>query len=216
MIERRIYTIRDHRVMLDADLAELYQVETFNLNKAVKRNIDRFPDDFMFQLSADEWKALRFQIGIPNTGRGGRRFAPHTFTEQGVAMLSSVLNSERAVQVKIAIMRAFVKMREEMATHKDLAHKIEALERKYQSHDDEIQVIFKAIRQLLEAPPAPKRRIGFKPPNELGLSVNMSAPRRLRPGSRCQDRYLNAPAVFSPAAASPERHDLFPRGRLVA
>lgn len=166
LIERRIYVIRGHKVMLDSDLAELYQVETFNLNKAVKRNSDRFPEDFMFQLTDVEWQALRFQIGISNS-RGGRRFFPYAFTEQGVAMLSSVLNSDRAVQVNIAIMRAFVKLREVMTTHKDLAHKIEALERKYTKHDDEIKVIFQAIKKLVEAPPVPpKRRIGFRTPDE--------------------------------------------------
>ena len=126
-IERRIYLIRKQKVMLDSDLAELYGVETFNLNKAVKRNIDRFPDDFMFQLSQEEAESLRFQIGMSKvSGRGGRRYLPYAFTEQGVAMLSSVLNSKRAVQVNIAIMRAFVKLRELLATHKDLAQKLEA------------------------------------------------------------------------------------------
>lgn len=162
-IERRIHTIRDHRVMLDADLAALYQVETFNLNKAVKRNLDRFPEDFMFQLTKEEWDALTFQTGISNAGRGGRRTAPFAFTEQGVAMLSSVLNSRRAVQVNIMIVRTFVKLREIMGTHKELAHQVEALERKYQHHDEELKVVFNAIKKLL-APPAaqPKKRIGFR------------------------------------------------------
>lgn len=166
-IERRIHTIRDHRVMLDADLAALYQVETSNLNKAVKRNLDRFPEDFMFQLTKEEWDALTFQTGISNAGRGGRRTAPYAFTEQGVAMLSSVLNSQRAVQVNIIIVRTFVKLREIMGTHKELAHKVEALERKYQHHDEELKVVFSAIKKLL-APPAAaaKKRIGFRADTE--------------------------------------------------
>ena len=162
VIEHRIYLIRGQRVMLDRDLAELYQVQTKNLNKAVKRNLDRFPEDFMFQLTQEQTRALRFQIGTSNEGRGGRRYLPYAFTQEGVAMLSSVLNSERAVQVNIVIMRAFVKLREIMATHKYLAHKIGALERKYKEHDEEIQVVFKAIRKLLQPPPVrSKRRIGF-------------------------------------------------------
>jgi phage regulator Rha-like protein len=146
--------------MLDSDLAELYGVETFNLNKAVKRNIDRFPDDFMFQLSQEEAESLRFQIGMSKvSGRGGRRSLPYAFTEQGVAMLSSVLNSKQAVQVNITIMRAFVKLRELLATHKDLAEKLEALEKKY---DRQFKIVFDAIRQLMKLEDPPKeRRIGF-------------------------------------------------------
>jgi len=163
VIERRIYLIRSQKVMVDSDLAKLYQVETFNLNKAVKRNLNRFPSDFMFQLTKEEASSLRFQIGISKPeGRGGRRYLPYVFTEQGIAMLSSVLNSERAVLVNIAIMRAFVKLREIMSTHRDLAHKIEALERKYGQHDEQIQVIFDAIKKLLQPPVSLKRRIGFR------------------------------------------------------
>jgi hypothetical protein len=160
LIERRIYLIRAQKVMLDSDVAELYDVPAFRLNEAVKRKAKRFPEDFMFQLTKAEI-GLTLQIAMSKNGRGGRRTAPYAFTEQGVAMLSSVLNSDRAVLVNVAIMRAFVKVREIMATHKDLAHKIEALERKYSDHDDEIQVIFKAIKNLLEPPLAPKRRSGF-------------------------------------------------------
>lgn len=149
--------------MVDADLADLYQVLTKNLNLAVRRNQNRFPEDFMFQLTKDETEALRLQIATSNESRGGRRYLPYVFTEQGVAMLSSVLKSDRAVLMNIAIMRAFVKLREVMSTHKDLAAKIEALERKYDEHDDEIQVIFSAIKKLLEpATPKLKPRIGFK------------------------------------------------------
>ena len=159
-IERRIYLIRKQKIMLDSDLAELYGVETFNFNKAVKRNIDRFPDDFMFQLSQEEAESLRFQTGMSKvSGRGGRRYLPYAFTEQGVAMLSSVLKSKRAVQVNITIMRAFVKLRELLATHKDLAEKLEALEKKY---DRQFKIVFDAIRQLMKPEGPPKeRRIGF-------------------------------------------------------
>lgn len=159
VIEQKIYLIRGIKIMLDSDLAELYGVETFNLNKAVKRNIDRFPSDFMFQLTKEEANSLRFHIGMSKTGgRGGRRYLPYAFTEQGVAMLSSVLNSKRAVQVNIAIMRAFVKLREMLATHKDLARKLNEMEKKY---DTQFKVVFDAIRQLM-TPPEPKhKRIGF-------------------------------------------------------
>lgn len=150
--------------MLDSHLAGLYRVLTKNLNLAVRRNRDRFPEDFMFQLNEQEAEFLRLQIATSNVGSGGRRYLPYVFTEQGVAMLSSVLKSKRAVQVNILIMRAFVKLREVMATHKELAHKIEALERKYHAHDKELQIVFEAIQKLLEPPPIPpKRAIGFKP-----------------------------------------------------
>src|ERR1039457_1778207 len=134
-IERRIYLIRGQRVMLDSDLADLYQVPTFRLNEAVKRNGDRFPEDFMFQLSKEELENWRSQIAISNPGtRMGLRRPPYAFTELGVAMLSSVLNSARAVQMNILIMRAFVKLRELLATHKDLARKIEKLEATQEDH----------------------------------------------------------------------------------
>lgn len=155
--------------MLDADLAGLYGVTTGRLNEAVKRNRNRFPEDFMIQLTLEEGRtvrALKSQTAILKRGQH-LKYAPYVFTEQGVAMLSSVLNSDRAVQVNIAVMRAFVKLREVMITHKDLANKITSLERKYAEHDEEIQVIFKAIKRLLEPPPLPpKRRIGFTPPGE--------------------------------------------------
>jgi len=161
-IERKIYLIRSQKVMLDSDLAELYGVKTFNLNKAVKRNIDRFPQDFMFHLTKEEADSLRFQIGMSKSeGRGGRRYLPYTFTEQGVAMLSSVLRSERAIHVNIAIMRVFVKLREFLSTHKELAHKLAELERKIERHDEEIKAIFDAIRQLMTPPQKAKRKIGF-------------------------------------------------------
>ena len=163
-IEKSILLIRGHKVILDRDLADLYGVETKNLNKAVKRNLARFPDDFMFQLTADEQESLRFQSGTLKTGRGQhRKYLPYAFTEQGVAMLSSVLNSDRAVEVNIAIMRAFVRLREILSTHKDLAAKLEKMDRKLGEHDEHFRVVFEAIRQLM-APPSSigkKRRIGF-------------------------------------------------------
>ena len=161
MIKRRIYLIRSQKVMPDSDLAEPYQVPTKSVNLAVRRNIMRFPADFMFQLSQAEADSLRFQIETSKAGRGGRRYLPYVFTEQGIAMLSSVLNGDRAALVNIAIMRAFVKLREIMATHKDLAHKIEALERKYAAHDKQISVIFDAIKKLLTSTVSPNRRVGF-------------------------------------------------------
>ena len=158
-IESAILFIRGHKVMLDRDLAALYGVTTFNLNKAVKRNTDRFPEDFMFQLTAEEASTLRFQIGMSKgKGRGGRRYLPYVFTEQGVAMLSSVLRSKRAVQVNVEIMRAFVRLRRMLASNEDLARKLAALEKKY---DSQFRVVFEAIQELM-APPTPrKRKIGF-------------------------------------------------------
>jgi hypothetical protein len=141
----------------------MYGVETSNLNKAVKRNIGRFPQDFMFQLTDDEAGSLRFQIGISKPeGRGGRRYLPHVFTEQGVAMLSSVLNSDRAIQVNIAIMRAFVQLRELVGSNRELARKLDELEKKYDKHDKQFLVVFDAIRQMMAPPEANKRKIGFK------------------------------------------------------
>ncbi len=159
-IEGKILLIRGQKVMMSTHLAELYGVETRVLNQAVKRNINRFPEDFMFQLNNFEADQLVSQNVIPHRKYFGGSL-PYAFTEQGVAMLSSVLNSERAVQVNIAIMRAFVKLREMLSTHKDLAHKLAQLERKIEKHDEEIKLIFDAIRQLM-TPPEPKRRkIGF-------------------------------------------------------
>jgi len=158
-IERSILLIRGHKVMLDDDLAELYDVQTKVFNQAVKRNRNRFPSDFMFQLTDREYHTLRSQIVTLNPGRGRhRKYLPYAFTEQGVAMLSSVLRSARAVQVNIEIMRAFVRLREMLATHKDLAAKLEATEKKY---DAQFKVVFDAIRQLMLPPEPKKRKIGF-------------------------------------------------------
>jgi hypothetical protein len=174
VIEGKILLVRGRKVILDRDLAELYKVETFNLNKAVKRNIDRFPSDFMFQLTSEEADSLRFQIGMSKaTGRGGRRYLPYVFTEQGVAMLSGVLNSKRAVQVNIAIMRAFVKLREMIASHKDLEKKLSELEKKF---DGQFQIVFEAIRQLMVIEEKPKKKIGFIA-RENGASYRVSLKR---------------------------------------
>jgi phage regulator Rha-like protein len=160
-IQKRIYLIRNQKVMIDSDLAELYGIETKILNKAVSRNVDRFPDDFMFPLTLEEWNSLRFHFGTSKTGRGGRRYLPFVFTEQGVAMLSSVLKSKRAVKVNIQIMRAFVMLREILSSHKELAHKLKELELKIETHDEQITAIFEAINQLISEPEKPKRKIGF-------------------------------------------------------
>jgi hypothetical protein len=141
LIERRIYLIRNQKVMLDTELAGLYQVPTFRLNEAVKRNLNRFPEDFMFQLTPEETGALTSQIAISKKGRGGRRSRPYVFTEHGVAMLSSVLSSERAVQMNILIVRAFVKMRELLASQKDLALRVEKLEGTQKKHGSIIAVL---------------------------------------------------------------------------
>lgn len=146
--------------MLDFHLADLYEVETKALKRAVKRNRERFPDDFCFTLSDEEWKNLRYHFGASSFGQwGGRRYFPYAFTEQGVAMLSTVLRSKKAVQVNIEIMRAFVRLREIMATHKDLARKLEEMEKKY---DSQFKIVFDAIRQLMMPPEKPKRPIGFR------------------------------------------------------
>jgi hypothetical protein len=158
-IARAILVIRREKVMLDSDLVALYGVTTGNLNKAVKRNAERFPIDFMFQLDAEGVANLKFQFGISSWG--GRRHLPYAFTEQGVAMLSSVLNSQHAVKVNIAIMRAFVKLRETLNTNRELARKFAELERRVGKHDDEIAAILEAIRQLMALSEKPRREIGF-------------------------------------------------------
>ena len=146
-IESRIYRMRKQNVMIDADLAMLYQVETKTLNRAVQRNINRFPEDFMFQLTKEEFESLRYQNGPSKEGRGGRRYLPYVFAEQGIAMLSSVLNSDRAIQVNIQIMRTFIKLRHFLRENKDLWRKVEAMEKKY---DKQFKVVFDAIKNILE------------------------------------------------------------------
>lgn len=159
-IEQVILLIRGQRVMLDRDLAALYGVETKNLNKAVQRNLDRFPADFMFQLTADEAESLRFQFGTLKRGQHFK-YLPRVFTQEGVSMLSGVLRSPRAVQVNIAIMRVFVRLRETLALHKELARKLAELERKIEGHDAGIRTLFDAIHQLTTRPAEPRREIGF-------------------------------------------------------
>ena len=160
-IAQTINFVRGQRVLLDSDLANLYGVSTGHLKRAVKRNLDRFPGDFMFQLTADEQRSLTCQFGISNVGRGGTRYRPYAFTEQGVAMLSSVLKSERAVKVNIAIMRAFVQLRGVLATNREFARRFSELESRVGKHDEEIAAIIDAIRQLMAPTPRPKREIGF-------------------------------------------------------
>jgi hypothetical protein len=158
VIERKIYLIRREKVMLDSDLAELYGVTTKRLNEQVRRNPNRFPQDFMFQLSDKEVMNLRSQFATSSSQHGGRRYLPLVFTEQGVAMLSSVLNSERAVLVNVEIMRTFVKLRQMLASNVELSRKLEALEKKY---DAQFKVVFDAIRQLMIPPETKKKKIGF-------------------------------------------------------
>lgn len=157
-IELAIHLVRGQRVLLDRDLAALYGVTTGNPNKAVRRNLRRFPGDFMFQLTADE--ASSFQIGSLNKELHFK-YLPHVFTQEGVAMLSGVLNSSRAEQVNIAIMRAFVRLRETLAVHKELAHKLGELERKIENHDEHIHTLFDAIHQLMTPPETPRKEMGF-------------------------------------------------------
>jgi phage regulator Rha-like protein len=158
-IEQRIFLIRGQKVMLDRDLAELYGVPTKRLNEAVKRNIRRFPEGFMFVLTKIEAENLRSQIATSSWG--GRRYLPLAFTEQGVAMLSSVLNSERAIQINILIIKTFVRLRAVLSTHKELAMKFKELEGKVDQHDSAIQEIFEAIRKMIAYEEKPRRRMGF-------------------------------------------------------
>jgi hypothetical protein len=156
-VVRLIHRIRGHNVLLAADLARLYAVETRVINQAVKRNLERFPEDFMFQLADDEFEDLKSQTVMSSWG--GQRVAPYAFTEQGVAMLSSVLKSPRAISVNIEIMRAFVRIRQMASAHEDLARRIDALEAKY---DEQFKSVFDAMRQLLSPPEPVKKRIGFR------------------------------------------------------
>ena len=174
LIESRIFLIRGHKVILDADLATLYEVETRVLNQAIKRNRERFPEDFMFQLTPEETDTLRSQIVMSNPGRrGGRRYRPYALTEQGVAMLSSVLTSPRAIEVNIAIMRTFVRLRQLLATHEELAHQLAELRWRQEEQEGKVQYVFEAIQQLIEAPAEipPKRRIGLPTSQAAGESA---------------------------------------------
>jgi hypothetical protein len=162
IIEKKIYLIRGHKVMLDKDLASLYDVKPIRLREQVKRNMKRFPDDFMFQLNDQEIDSMVSQNAIPSRKHLGG-YNPYVFTEQGVAMLSTVLNSDRAIEVNIQIMRAFVKLREMLSSNKELAHKLTLLENRIEKHDGEIKAIFNAIRQLMVPPETKsKKPIGFR------------------------------------------------------
>ncbi|MGH3116919.1 MAG: ORF6N domain-containing protein [Gaiellales bacterium] len=169
-IEKRILVVRDRQVMLDEDLADLYGVETRRLIEQVKRNIDRFPADFMFQLTKEEAAELRSQTATSEAGRGGRRYAPYVFTEQGVAMLSGVLRSKRAIAVNIEIMRAFVELRRAAASYAVVEKRLKDLERatkaRFGQHDQQLAQIFAALRQLISPPPRPRRQVGFQPPKD--------------------------------------------------
>ena len=161
IIEKKIYIIRNQRVMLDSDLAELYDVTTKRLNEQVRRNIERFPEDFIFQLTDEEYKILRSQIATSNIIHGGRRYIPYAFTEHGAIMAATILNSPKAVEMSIFVVRAFVKLREIISGNKELARKLSELENKYEKHDKDIKAIIDAIRQLMTPPEKTKRKIGF-------------------------------------------------------
>jgi len=165
-IEKRIFVVRERQVMLDEDLADLYGVETKRLIQQVKRNLKRFPGDFMFQLTKAEAEALRSQIATSNDGRGGRRYTPYVFTEQGVAMLAGVLRSDRAITVNIEIMRAFVELRRLAGSFQELQKRLEQMEldigARLSEHDEQLRQIFEALRQLIAPPPSTKRPIGFR------------------------------------------------------
>jgi ORF6N domain-containing protein len=165
-IEKRILAIRGRQVMLDEDLADLYGVETRVLVQQVKRNAKRFPEDFMFQLTSAEAEALRSQIVISNEGRGGRRYAPYVFTEQGIAMLSGVLRSDRAIAVNIEIMRTFVELRRVASSYTAVEKRLEEIERELGGHDERLKQIFAALRQLISPPARPKRPVGFRAPED--------------------------------------------------
>lgn len=166
IIIEKVHVIRGLKVMLDRDLAEMYGVEVRTLNQAVKRKLQRFPADFMFQLTEEEWDSLISQIVISKKGRGGTRFLPYAFTEQGVAMLSSVLNSDTAVDVNIQIIRVFTKMKQLLYDNKDLWNKIEKIEQHLVKHDEEIKIVFEYLKKLLVQENKPRKAIGFPYPNK--------------------------------------------------
>jgi hypothetical protein len=187
-IQKRILLLRGQKVILSQDLADLYAVPVKALNQAVRRNRLRFPDDFMFQLNSDELENLKSQF--VTSSWGGTRFFPYAFTEQGVAMLSTVLRSERAVQVNIAIMRAFVQLRQILSTHTELARKLAELEQRIEGHDTAIRSLFEAIRQLMAPPPAPpKPQIGF---HVKEAPVPNRVSRGKRPARNCQLSTFNS------------------------
>ena len=166
LIERRIYLIRGHKVMIDVDLAELYGVPTKALNQQVQRNRKRFPEDFMFQLNKEEAENLTSQFATSRSKHGGRRSLPYAFTEPGVAMLSSVLTSERAIEVNITIMRAFIRLRQILESNEELNRKFAAVIRKLSTHDKYFKVVFDELRKLTDQPTSPRKTIGFKVNNQ--------------------------------------------------
>ena len=173
----KILVLRNQKVILDTDLAELYGVPVKQLNQQIKRNRQRFPADFAFTLTKSEYEALRSQIVTPNSGRGGRRYLPHAFTEHGALMAASVLNSQRAVEMSIFVVRAFVQMRQSLARNQHMVSKLAELEARLDNHDHEIQDLVDALRELIEPLPANNRRIGFEPPSTTANAEN----RALRP-----------------------------------
>jgi phage regulator Rha-like protein len=181
-VEGRILFIRGHKVLLDSDLAELYGVGVKRLNEQVKRNPDRFPADFMFLLTAEEYTALRSQIATSKPGRGGRRYASFAFTEHGAIMAASVLNSPRAIEMSVLVVRAFVRLREMLATNKELAAKVAELERRLETHNGAIKHIVAAIKQLMQPPIRPPRQIGFRP--EPAASKAKASKQRVRISAR--------------------------------
>ena len=165
IVVNKIYEIRGQKVMLDSDLAELYGVETKRLNEQIKRNSDRFPEDFMFQLTENEWESLRSQFATSKIGRGGRTYLPSVFTEHGVLMLSSVLNSQQAIQVNIQIVRIFTRMRKLLSEHSELKDEISEIKKKLNNQDKNIELVFSYLDELIEKKAEPRKRIGFKPDN---------------------------------------------------
>jgi hypothetical protein len=161
-VESRILVLRHHKVLLDTDLAALYGVPVKRLNEQVKRNRERFPSDFMFQLTTNEYGALKSQFATSKQGRGGRRFLPYAFTEHGAIMAATVLNSERAIKMSVFVVRAFVRLRELLATNRQLAAKLDELESRLETHDTRIQELIEAIRELMIPPESPRRKIGFQ------------------------------------------------------
>ena len=172
-VDSRILYLRDQKIILDVDLAELYGVEVRHLNQQVKRNSKRFPAEFMFQLSNKDMKTLRSQFVISNDGRGGRRYLPHAFTEYGAIMAATVLNSKRAIETSIFVVLAFVRMRQAMAANREIAAKLTELEGRLEGHDEDIQSVINAIRELMAPPPRNGRRIGFQP-NSAGTNPKSS------------------------------------------
>jgi hypothetical protein len=164
-VVNKIYEIRNQKVMLDSDLAELYGVETKRLNEQVRRNLERFPEDFMFQLTDNEWNSLRSQIATSKNRRGGRTYLPNVFTEHGVLMLSSVLNSSQAIQVNIQVVRIFARLRQIFASQNELKIEIEDIKQKLNSQDKNIELVFSYLDELSEKKSQPRKRIGFKPDN---------------------------------------------------